>query len=203
MTAAVLLSGVMVGAFLYAWYILRPEFNAFDMVANRNSIRFSIQNMGNADAHNVKIEVNGTWISYFKMNVTNVEHRDNTTIFYGTINKWGEQAFDLAQRIVPSIVHGETPLPPMYDAVDYPTYIKVKAEENGVPRNLTDNEVASLIDAFENPRAYYTFGEATIDLLRKEEIRTMTINLSEPSHFYEVSVSSDEGATLQFSKWRP
>jgi hypothetical protein len=159
--------------------------------------------MGNADARNIKIEVNGTWISYFKMNVTNVEHRDNATIFHGTINKWDEQAFNLAQRIVPSIVHGETPLPPIYDAVNYPTYIKVKAEENGVPRNLTDNEVASLIDAFENPGAYYTFGEATIDMLRKGEIRTMTINLSEPSHFYEVSVSSDEGVSLQFSKWRP
>lgn len=200
---AVTLSGVTLGAFLYSWYFLKPVFNAFDTVADVDSIGFSIQNMGNADAHNIKIEVNGTWISHFRMNVTNVEHEDYSTIFYGTINEWGEQAFDLARRIVPSITYGWIPLPPYYGAVDYPTYIRVEAEENGVPRNLTNDEVASLIHAFENPRAYYTLAETTIGVLRKGEIRTMTIDLSEPSHFYEVSVSSSEGTTLQFSKWRP
>jgi len=191
----VLLCGILVGGFLYTRYFLKPEFNTFDMEKTSSSITFNIQNIGKSDAHNVKIKVNGTWIPTFKMNVTSVEHgysvspEQIATVFYGTIES-DEEWFELAKRLVPSIVGGET---------DGTTFIKLMVVENGMWRYLADSEVASLIGAFENPRAYYAFEETTIDILRSGEIKTVTIDLDESSAHYEVAISCDEGITLHFS----
>lgn len=191
----ILLCGILVGSFLYTRYFLKPEFNTFDVEKTSSSMRFNIQNIGKADAHNVKIEVNGTWIPEFKMNVTSVEHgyvvspEQIATVFYGTIEN-SEDWFELARRVVPSIVGGET---------NGTTFLKLEVVENGVWRYLDDNETSMLIDAFENPRAYYTFKETTIDILRRGEIKTVTIDLDESSDYYEVAISCDEGITLQFS----
>ena len=210
----ILLGGILIGAFLYAWYYLKPEFkpefNTFDMEKSRGSVNFNIQNIGKADAHNITIKVNGTWtwIPTFRMDVTSVEHGyvvtpgQIATVFYGTI--YGGEWMALADRIVPSIVGGET---------DGATYVKIMVMENDVMRYLTENENVALIEAFENPRAYhtYTFGETTIDILRKGEIKTVVITLEKWStkttaitleqypDFYEISISCDEGITLQFS----
>jgi len=186
---------ILIGAFLYSWHFLKPEFNIFDMEKTSSSITFNIQNMGKADAHNVEIEVNGTWLPAFEMNVTSVQHgyvvspEQIATVFYGTIEN-SEDWFKLAKRVVPSVVGGET---------DGTTFLKLEVVENGVWRYLADNETTILIEAFENPRAYYTFGETTIDVLRIGEIKTVAINLSECSDFYEVAISCNEGITLQFS----
>jgi hypothetical protein len=189
----ILLSGVL-GIFLYTRYFLKPEFNLIDIETNPTD--FHIQNIGKADAHNVKIKFNGTWIPNFRMNTTKVEHGYMTsseqivTVFYGAIES-SEDWYLLARRIVPSIVGGET---------DGATFVKLAVVENGVWRYLTDDEVASLIEAFENPRAYYTYGETTIDVLRVGEIKEVKITLKEPFRdFYEIFISCDEGISLQFS----
>jgi len=190
----ILLSSIAVGAFLYARYFLKPEFNIFDV---ESPTKFNIQNIGKADAHNVKIEVNGTWIPTFQMNVTSVENGSMydtaATVFYGTIYNYEPDSgewYELSRRVVPSIVGGET---------NGTTFLKLTVEENGVLRHLTDSEVASLIDAFENPRTYYTFGETTIDILRMGEVKTVQITLKGRADSYEISISCDEEVTLQFS----
>jgi len=191
----ILLSGILVGTLLYTRYFLKPKFNIFDLEKTGGSVKFNLQNVGNVDAHNVKIKVNGTWIPTFKMNATSVEHgymvspEQIATVFYGTIES-AEEWFVLAKRVVPSIVGGET---------DRTTFLKLAVVENGVWRYLTDSEVTILIDAFENPRVYYTFGETTIDILKKREIKTVNIILPQISNLYEVVITCDEGTTLHFS----
>jgi hypothetical protein len=186
----ILLSITVMGIFLYVWYFLKPEFNVFDM---ESATKFNIQNIGKADAHNIKIKVNGTWTPAFRMNVTKVEHGYSATVFYGTIYGYDEHSgewFELAKRLVPSIVGGET---------NGTTFVKLMVIENGVRRHLTDSEVSILIDAFENPRAYYTFAETIIDILKVGEVKTVQILLQGRSDFYEISIFCDEGVTLQFS----
>lgn len=194
---AIVLSGILIGAFLYTQYFLKPEFNVFD--AQLNPIKFNIQNIGKADAHNVKIKVNGSWTPAFRMNVTKVEHgysvspEQIATVFYGTICDYDENSgewFQLAKRVVPSITGGET---------NGTTFVKLMVVENGTWRYLDDDEVANSVEAFGNPRTYYSFGETTIDILKVGEIETVTISLKEHSDSYQISISCDEGLTLQFS----
>jgi len=190
----ILLSITVMGIFLYVWYFLKPEFNVFNM---ESATKFNIQNIGKADAHNVKIKVNGTWIPNFRMNVTKVEHgysitpEQIATVFNGTIYGYdATELSELVRRLVPAITGWET---------DGTTFVKLMVVENGVWRYLTESEVASLIDAFENPRAYYAFGEAIIDILKVGEVKTVQILLQGRSDFYEISIFCDEGVTLQFS----
>ena len=190
---AIILIAILIGTFLYARYFLKPEFNVFDIQSN--PIKFNIQNIGKADAHNVKIKVNGTWIPNFKMNVTSVEHgymvspEQIATVFYGMIEN-SEGCFQLSKRVVPSISSGET---------DGIAFVKLAVVENGTWRYLDDNEVADIIQAFENPRTYYSFEETMIDILKIGEIETVTISVKEDSDSYQIVVSCDEGLTLQFS----
>lgn len=193
-TIVILLSSIAIGIFLYTRYFLKPEFNIFDM---ESPTKFNIQNIGKADAHNVEIKVNGTWIPKFSMNVTRVEHgysvtpEQIATVFYGKIYGYEpEELSELVRRVVSPIAGWES---------NGTTFVKLMVIENGVWRYLTDSEVASLIDAFENPQIYYTFGETTIDILRIGEVKTVQITLKGRADFYEISISCDEEVTLQFS----
>jgi hypothetical protein len=192
---AVLFSSILIGTFLYDHYLLKPEFNIFGI---ESLTKFDIQNIGKADAHNVKIKVNGTWIPTFKMNVTKVEHgysvspEQIATVFYGIICGYNEHSgewFELTKRVVPYITGGET---------NGTTFVKLMVIENGTFRYLTDDEVTSLIDAFETPRAYYAFGETAIDVLRVGEVKTSQVTLEGRADSCEVSISCDEGITSHF-----
>jgi len=192
----ILLSGVLIGTFLYTRYFLKPEFNLIDIETNPTD--FYIQNVGKADAHNVKIKFNGTWIPEISINVTSVEQgysvspEQIATVFKGIFDGSFEDMNILARKVIPSIVGMELD--------SERGWLKVMVVENGVWRYLTDNEVASLIEAFENPQAYYTYGETTIDVLRVGEIKGVKITLKEPFRdFYEIFISCDEGISLQFS----
>ena len=197
---AVLLIGLTVGVGL--WYAivltprsLKPEFNIFNLEAGGNLVKFNIQNLGEADAHNVVIKVNGSWCPSIEINVTSVEHgysvtpEQIATVFNGTFDGSFEDMNTLARRIIPSVAGMER------DSEH--TWLKVMVVENGTWRYLTDSEVALLKEAFENPHPYYTFAEKTINALRKDEIKTVEIHLEWSCDSYEVIISCDEGVTLQ------
>lgn len=183
----ILLSSIAVGAFLYTQHFLKPEFNIFDV---ESPTKFNIQNIGKADAHNVKIEVNGTWVPTIEINVTSVEYGEHDTLFNGRFDGSFEDMNILARRIIPSVAGMER------DSEH--AWLKIFVIENEMQRCFNDSEAAILIEAFENPRAYYTFGETTIDILRMGEVKTVQITLKGRADYYDISISCDEEVTLQF-----
>jgi hypothetical protein len=193
--SAVLLTIILAAAFLYArFFTLKPEFNVFEVSVYGAEVKFFIQNIGKADAHNVKTLVNGTWIQKFRVNLTFVENKGNWTLLRGDNSGWPYHVSMLGLRVLPVIADWKV----IFTSTANYLNLTARADSDTL-RHLTDLEVEILIDAFENPRPFYTYNESTIDLLRVGEVRTVTIILDENSDSYEVLISCDERITATLS----
>lgn len=138
---------------------LKPEFNVFNLEAGGGLVKFNLQNLGEADAHNVSIKVNGTWHPQIEVEITSVEHgysvtpEQIATVFRGTIKGDTSDILRVLKMIVPSTAGTER------DTVPEGTYIKIMVVENGTYRYLTDSEVTAIKEVLENPHPYYTSAE--------------------------------------------
>lgn len=178
----------------------KPEFNVFNLEAGGNLVKFNLQNLGEADAHNVSIKVNGTWCPQIEVEITSVEEgyvvtpEQIATVFRGTIRGPTEYIIRVLKTGVPSIAGTERDVD---HETQESTFLKVMVMENETYRYLTDSEVTAIKEVLENPHPYYTSTEETIDILRKDEIKTVEIHLEWGCDSFEMVISCDEGVALE------
>ena len=181
----------------------KPEFNIFDLEAGGSLVKFNLQNLGEADAHNVTITVNGTWIPQVQMNITSVENGYSpsvstykATIFKGTFNV--AISHDV-ERLITKVISSVGFIESDYEAGWFAVGIVEEVVNQTLvsTRWFTDSEIALVEEILENPHPYYTSAEKTIDILRKDEIKTVDIHLEWSCDSFEMVISCDEGVTLE------
>jgi len=186
----------------------KPEFNVFNLEAGGNLVKFNLQNLGEADAHNVSIKVNGTWRPFPPINITDVtEDYIQTgsssgnpimklgTIFHGNFDCFARDGhYDY--MVLHTLMRARALLWMGTESMMTHEYFWIRVTDEEGTRTLTDSEVSQMIDCFENPNMY-PHAESTIDVLKKGEIKTVEIGLECLADSFEMVISCDEGVTLE------